>query len=147
MFENFWWVFVVVGIVLIIFEIFTPGFVIMWFGIAALVTAIPAYLNAPTWSIVLTYAVSLFVLTIYGRRITLKLFSKSSSNLKTNSNSIIGKKGFVVEDIDEMNSSGRVRVDNELWTAVSMKNEIIKKDTRIIVKEINGVKLVVEKES
>ena len=51
--SELWWVFVVAGIGLIISEIFIPGFVVMWFGVAAIITAIPVYLGASTNTIML----------------------------------------------------------------------------------------------
>ena len=43
MLANLWWVFVFIGIILIIIEIFTQGFIIMWFGIASIIASIPVY--------------------------------------------------------------------------------------------------------
>lgn len=49
---EFWWVWVVAGILLIIFEIFTAAFIVMWFGIAAILTAIPVYFGASIEAII-----------------------------------------------------------------------------------------------
>jgi membrane protein implicated in regulation of membrane protease activity len=43
---NLWWVFVTVGILLMAMEVITPGFIIMWFGLATIVAAIPVYFGA-----------------------------------------------------------------------------------------------------
>ena len=58
MLSNLWWVFVCIGILLMVMEIFTPGFVIMWFGVSFIIAAIPVYFNASTQIIILTFSVS-----------------------------------------------------------------------------------------
>ena len=67
--SELWWVFVVVGVVLVVCEIFIPGFVIMWFGVAAIIAAIPVYLEASINNVVLVYSVSLILFGIFGRRL------------------------------------------------------------------------------
>ena len=43
-------------------------------------------------------------------------------------------------------ATGRVRVDREEWRAVSEDESIIPTDTIVIVKQVNGTKLIVRKE-
>lgn len=145
MLGNLWWVFVLIGIFLMVMEVYTSGFVIMWFGISFIITAIPVYFNAPTQIIVLTFSLTLLVLTIFIRKIAINLFSKSSRNVQTNVAGIIGQKGIVVEEINPINSTGRVRIRKELWTATSESDEIIPKNTQTVVLRIEGVKLIVKR--
>ena len=50
---------------------------------------------------------------------------------------------IVLEEIDSIQSTGKVKVKGELWSAIS--DEPIEKDAKIKVVSINGVKLKVEK--
>ncbi len=146
MFNNLWWVYVSLGIILIIMEIFTPGFIVMWFGISFIIVAIPVYFHASTQIVLLTFTVTVLFLTIFVRNITINLFSKSSAEIKTNISSIIGAVGVVVEEINTIASTGRVRIRKEVWTAVSENTEVIEENAMIRVLRIEGVKLIVKKE-
>lgn len=63
--------------------------------------------------------------------------------MTTNSYSNIGKTGIVISDIDPISGKGQVKLGNEIWSAKSTNQEIIKKDTLIKVDSIEGVKVVV----
>ena len=142
---TLWWIFIVFGVLCIISEIFTPGFVILWFGIAFLLSAIPVYYDAPFWIIILTYSVSLFVLTVFVRKIALRIFSGRESEIKTNTDAIIDQKGIVIEEINAIKGSGKVRVNRETWTAKSYDDEVLRIDDKIEVCSVEGVKLVVKR--
>jgi len=147
MFGDFWWVFVVIGIFLMVMEIFTPGFIIMWFGVAFIIAAIPVYFQAQLSIVILTFTFSLLILTIFIRKIVVGYFSKSSKSNETNTSSIIGSIGVVVEEINPLTSSGKVRVKSEVWTSISENDEVIPTNSTIIVKKVDGVKLIVKKEN
>ena len=59
--------------------------------------------------------------------------------IPTNAYSLIGKKGIVIKDIS--NNPGQVKVEGEVWTAVS--DVSIKEGSEVEVLKIDGVKLVV----
>ena len=81
-------------------------------------------------------------LLVLSRPIVNKLRSKD--NEKTNLDRIIGETAIVTEDIKK-NVVGEVKVDGKRWSAVS-KEKCLKGDTVKVLK-IDGVKLIVEKES
>lgn len=81
-------------------------------------------------------------LLVISRPIVNKLRSKD--NEKTNLDRIIGETAIVTEDIKK-NVVGEVKVDGKRWSAVS-KEKCLKGDTVKVLK-IDGVKLIVEKES
>ena len=82
------------------------------------------------------------MLLIITRPIVNKL--KSKDNVKTNLDRIIGEDAIVTQDIVK-NEVGEVKVDGKRWSAIS-KNICLKGDIVKILR-IDGVKLVVEKES
>ena len=61
----------------------------------------------------------------------------------TNSDRVIGKIADVTKDITP-NNFGEVKIFGEYWTAIS--EDKIKAGTKVRVKAIEGVKLIVEKE-
>tara|TARA_B100000959_G_scaffold65883_1_gene69995 strand:- start:217 stop:660 length:444 start_codon:yes stop_codon:yes gene_type:complete len=144
--SELWWVFVVVGVVLVICEIFIPGFVIMWFGVAAIIAAIPVYLEASMNTIVLVYSVSLILFGIFGRRLAMNYFNAGEDeSTKTNVATIIGSIGVVTHKVGLTGVPGRVYVNNESWAAISADGKEIENDTQVIVEKIDGAKLIINK--
>src|ERR671927_422511 len=98
--ENSAWIFwTVLGVILIIAEIFTPGFVLLWFGIGALAAAFASIVGLS--SLPLQFLIFAFVstaLTAASRTIFVNYFSreKTGSDLKTGVHSLPGKTGIVV---------------------------------------------------
>lgn len=142
---NLWWVFVTVGILLMAMEIITPGFIIMWFGIATIVAAIPVYFGASTSVVLITFAITLLILTVFVRRIFTNEFA-GKGGIRTNASSLIGEKGVVIESIDPLKATGKVRVRKEVWSAGTKSGKLINVDQIVVVQAIEGVKLLVEKE-
>ena len=63
---------------------------------------------------------------------------------KTNVESIEGKIGKVISDIDNINAKGIVKIDGVEWTARSQQNEVIKAGTLVKVVSVEGVKVIVK---
>jgi len=71
--EQFVWIlWAIVGILLIIAEIFTLGFVLFWFGIAAMVAALAAFLGVGLVGQFLIFAIVSTALTVMSRMIFYK---------------------------------------------------------------------------
>ena len=136
-----------IGILLIAVEIFTSNFIVMWFGIASIITAIPVYFDASTKVVILIYALSLLILTTFVRNITMGWFTKDEKDKATNINSLKGRIGFVTENIDMLKATGQVKVGKEIWSAVAEDGNDIFINTKIIVIKPEGAKLIVKKES
>ena len=66
---------------------------------------------------------------------------------KTNTDALIGQQGIVKETINNMESRGLVQLNGQDWTARSVEaGEIIPVGSEVTVREIRGVKLIVERE-
>lgn len=138
-----WWIFVIIGVLMMALEVLTPGFMVMWFGLSFIVAAIVVYLGAPFWVVMLTYGATLLVLTVFVR----KIFSgKGHGREETGPAALIGEQAVVVEPIDAVKGSGRVRAGKEVWSAVSEDGSAIDVDQIVHIRRIDGVKLVVARE-
>lgn len=144
--QELWWLWILAGIFLIILEIFTAGFIVMWFGIAAIISAVPAYLGASIELIILVYCGTVFLLTIFVRKITMTYMHQNEITSNTNTDVVLNSKGVVLEDINPINGKGLVRIAKEVWTAESYDNSLIPKDSIIKVVNIKGVRVIVKKE-
>lgn len=132
--------------ILLVIEIITMGLTTIWFAAGALAAVVAALFHAPLivqFALFLTVSVVLFWFT---RPIAEKYLNNSRT--KTNINSIIGEEAKVTEEIDNFNQKGAVVVRGLEWTARSVNdNEIIPEGSKVKVKEVNGVKLLVEKQN
>lgn len=136
---QFW--LIIAGLCFVI-ESFTIGFFIFWFGIGALIALILTFIIKSFFMQAFIFILTSSLLLILTKPL-IKKFIKNIKITPTNVNSIIGKQGIVLEEIDSVNSTGKVKVNSEIWSAISDTN--IEKDSKIKVIEINGVKLKVEK--
>ena len=136
---QFW--LVLSGICLII-ESFTLGFFVFWFSIGALFALIVSLFTTNIIIQSVVFIVSSTILLLLTKPL-IKNIVKTPKTKSTNVYSIIGKEGIVLESIDNLNSTGKVKVNGELWSAISDSN--IEKGETIKVLSINGVKLKVEK--
>ena len=64
---------------------------------------------------------------------------------KTNIDEIIGKKAVVIESIDNLQGTGKVRYQGMEWTArAEEENDRIEKDAEVEIIAVKGVKLIVK---
>ena len=135
-----WQVWLVISGVCFILEIITIGFLVFWFAIGALITALVSLF---TDNIIVQTTV--FVLSSTALLFFTKPFVKKCSKddkIQTNAYSVIGKKGIVTKEIDEKTGVGLVSIGSEVWTAKASHS--ISKGSEVLVKEIDGVKVIVE---
>lgn len=137
------WIFwLVLVIVLSFIEIATVSLVSIWFVASGIVAMILSFFIEDTAVITTIFILLGIFLLIISRPIVNKL--KSKDNEKTNLDRIIGESAIVTEDIKK-NEVGEVKVDGKRWSAIS-KEKCLKGD-RVKILKIDGVKLIVEKES
>lgn len=133
------WACVLVGMV--IFEIATTQLVAIWFALASLVSLFAALFGAN-----FTVQCILFVVvTIISLALTRPFVKKFITNkaVPTNADRNIGEIGYVINTIDNNSFEGRVTVDGLDWAAKSIDGDVIETGSKIVVKRIEGVKLIV----
>ncbi len=131
-----------VFILLLIFEIITLGLTTVWFAGGAAAAFIASLLHASgTVQIVLFLVISILLL-IFTRPVAVKLMNKNKE--ATNVDSLINSEAVVTEEINNEKETGEVRADGKLWMARSLGEQVIEKDATVRIREIRGVKLIVE---
>ena len=136
-----WYVWLILAGVFIIGEVITSGFLIFWLSLGSLIAMVVSFF---TDNIIIQTTVFLIssVILILATKPLVKKFANIET-VKTNANAIIGKKGIVTKDINSINSTGQVKIDGELWSAIGRNDMDISKGTEVEVNEIKGVKVVV----
>lgn len=134
-----WLIWLSLGILLAILEVFTPGFFVLGIGVSMAITAIPAALMLPLWLQLLVFGVSILVFFLLVRPLVMKIpFSEKKSGIEA----MINKEGLVTEEIKPL-EGGRVRVGGEEWKAQA--DERIGENTVIVVERVEGVTLTVRR--
>ena len=103
-----------------------------------------AFFGGPVWLQVILFIAGSIVLLFLTRPLAVKLMNKGA--VRTNADSLIGKEAVVTERIDNLQSTGTVQINGQVWTARSVNPEHrIEKDEIVMVRAIEGVKLIVGK--
>ena len=136
-----WYVWLILAGVFVIGEVLTSGFLIFWLSLGSLIAMVVSFF---TDNIIIQTTVFLIssVILILATKPLVKKFANIET-VKTNVQSIIGKKGIVTKDINSIHSTGQVKIEGELWSAIGINDMDIPKDTEVEVNEIKGVKVVV----
>ena len=129
-------------VVFLVVEAVSAGLVSIWFAAGALAALICALLHGPVWLQAIWFVVVSGVTLILTRPLVKKYVNAKS--VATNADRNIGRTAVVTERIDDLEGTGAVKLDGVLWTARSSDGEPIEVGTAVTVREIQGVKLMVE---
>ncbi len=138
-----WILWLVIGIIFSVAEILYSGFFLIWFAAGAFAALITSFFTSHfiIQSLVFIFVSLILLLTLTKRFV--KRFNKTST-VATNIDGLIGKQGVVTHSIGKDNiESGLVKLDGEIWTAISYDGMPISKETLVEIKEIKGVRLIV----
>ena len=135
----FWAVAVVAFVIL---ELATVGLASIWFALGALCALIAALLGAPVWLQIVWFAVVSIATLLLTRPLAKKYIN--SKTMATNAVRVIGGRAVVKERIDDLAGSGAVLADGKMWSARSTDGSTIEPGTIVTVREIRGVKLIVD---
>lgn len=135
----FW---LVLAVVLGVFEAITPQLVSIWFALGAVGGCVTSLITDKIWIQIVVAVVITLISLVLTRPLAKRITTVKKTN--TNSDRNIGKTAVVIADIDNINAVGQVKVGYTVWSAKSVNDAVIAKDTKVIVKAIEGAKLVVE---
>ena len=128
-------------VIFLIAEAATVTTVSLWFAGGSLAALIAALLGARVWlQIVIFLAVSAALLACL-RPLVRKHFTPKIK--ATNVDAIIGTRGYVTADIDNIAATGTVKLGGMEWTARSASGHNIPAGTLVQVERIEGVKAFV----
>ena len=138
-------IWLIVTILLLIFEICSATFGAICFAIGAGGSALAAGLGANiTWQIIIFVVVSLLTF-IFLRPVVMRFLERKSKDVKTNADAIIGRKGVVSERIDTEQHTGRVAIDGDDWKAVSEDGSVIEKGATVEIVKLDSIIVTVKK--
>ena len=138
-----WQIWLIIAGFFLILESITSGFLVFWFAVSAVITMIFSFFIVSK-TVQATIFVFLSIALIFATKPLVKKLTKESTSIKTNAYSIEGKKGIVLIDINPIEGCGQIKVNGEKWSAKSIDDSFISKDSEITVVKIDGVKAIVE---
>jgi membrane protein implicated in regulation of membrane protease activity len=148
--DNLVWIlWCILGAILIVAEIFTSGFVLLWFGIGALAAAFVGMIGIDSLAIQFAvFAIVSIGLTAASRTIFVKYFSREETgdSLRTGVDSLPGKIGTVVSSSRGALQEGAVKVFGSTWTAYPAEGEsALEAGERVRVESVEGASIYVRR--
>lgn len=132
-----WWV---LGLVLLALELVMPGFVLVWFGVAAiLVGGLALVADWSVQTLALVWAAASIVLLVVGRRWFVRDVDRSSEPLLNDrAGRLVGRVFTLAEPLGE--NGGRLHVDDTVWR---ITGPLLPTGSRVVVRSVSGTTLVV----
>ena len=139
--ENMTYVWLGAVLLFLVLEGATAAVTSLWFVVGALAALLVETLGGELW-----LQITVFCLVSVALLLALRPWLKKFINpkkVKTNVDAIVGKQGLVLEEIDNLTGTGKVKLDGMEWSARSANGEKIEEGTVIVVEKIEGVKVFV----
>lgn len=140
-----WWIWILLGLFLLLAELLTPGgFYIIFFGVGAVVVGVLAGLNAagPLWfQGILFSIVSILTLWLFRE----KLLSLTKGKRRQEVDTLVGETAVVAEDI-AINSVGKAELRGTSWNARNIGDKILTRGQRCKVERVEGLTIFVRAE-
>ncbi len=142
-----WIIWIVLGVFLIIAEIFTLGFVLFWFGIGALAAALAGWVGFGFTFQFLVFAIVSILLTAMSRTLLTKYFSRDGSpEIKMGMDSLPGQIGTVTMASKGALQEAAVKVFGSTWTAFPVDGEnSLSEGEKVEVVRVQGSSIYVQK--
>ncbi|HBM47368.1 NfeD family protein [Clostridium sp. OF09-36] len=132
-------------VILVGIEIMTTALTTIWFAGGTVIAFFAAVFGALVPVQLLVFVVVSFILLFLTRPLAIKYIN--TSTVRTNVDSLIGKEARVTAEISNAKESGTVSVQGQEWTARSAEEDAVYPEgTRVWIREIQGVKLIVSNE-
>lgn len=135
-------IWLILGAILIIAEMVTPSFFLIWFGIGGLVAAGAAYLHATATIQWIVFLASSAILVLCSRLFARQVTPGPPAS-RHNVDEYTGETGVVVQKIDSRANTGVIRVKREEWRADAA--EVIEEGALVEVVGSEGVHLKVRR--
>ena len=137
------WLMIIVGLGLLIVEAAQPGFFVAVPGTTLIVLGVVTLLipqvaqdYAPVIIVVTALVSSILTITFYRK------MAPGQKPLSTSMDNLAGKEGVVVRKVTPQSISGKVEIDNKIWSATA--DSIIDEGKKVIIISSEGVHINVK---
>ncbi len=141
-----WIIWLIAAVIFFIGEVLTEGFCLLWFSVASLVALL---FTLFTDNIFVQFGIFLLVslILLFSTRKLTQNFLNSRKKVESNVNALIGQKARIIEEIDQIEGFGKVKINGEVWKAIlANPSDTFELGETVVIKDIDGVKLIIAKE-
>jgi len=133
-------IWIIVGVICLIIDLLSATLFMLWVGGGCFVAAVVSWLvPSLAWAPWAAFVVSTAILLYLGRPLARRLVDQNL--VPSNVDSVVGRDGVVLEAIDPLTNTGRVRIGSDEWRARA--DERIEAGERVCVLAIEGATAVV----
>jgi membrane protein implicated in regulation of membrane protease activity len=144
-----WVIWLIIAAIFAAAEVFTSGFVLLWFGAGALAASLLALLGVESLTAqMIVFLIASVALVIASRTIFERFFTRRSDSrqVKSGVETMIGQVGTVVEPSRGALNAGAVKVYGSVWTAFPAEGEWpLKEGDSVAVERIEGNSIYVRR--
>ncbi len=137
-------IWIIIGIALLIVEATTISFISIFFAIGCFIASLVSLVIPSIGAQIIVMCLVSGIGVMFCRSILQKYFEVNKEIKPSTINAIIGKSGVVTKSINP-DDIGLVKIEGEIWSATSIDSEVLPEGTTIVVKNIDGVKLIVKR--
>lgn len=138
-----WWVWILLGFLLLLAELLTPGgLYLLFFGVAAILVGLLAGLNliGPPWMQWLMFSIlSVAALSLFRRPLLKRL---RPATLSQEVDSLVGETAIVLEDM-AADAVGKAELRGAAWSARNVGSNSLTRGQRCTVEKVDGLMLCV----
>lgn len=135
---------IIIGITLLVVEIFTITFFFASVSVGLFLAALANYLDFTIENQIYIFSAGVIV-TFFAIRPLFNKIAYNSDKKKTNRDSMIGEIGLVTKIVGGEDAPGLVKLNGDIWKAVTKNKEPIDENTRVEIKDIDSIVLIVKK--
>ena len=139
---NMTFVWIAAIVIFGIAEAATAGLVSIWFVVGSVAALLAAAAGLGTLAQIVLFLVVSAAALAATRPLVRKL--STGKAVPTNADRVLGRTARVTETIDNDSASGAVYVDGKTWTARSADGSVLPAGSRVEIRRMEGVKLIVE---
>ncbi len=140
---EIWWIWMGLAAILLIAEIMTAGFFLLWFSFGAAAAGILALLKVGPAGQLTVFILVSGILFVFGRRFAERVTTKQPPGI--GADRFVDQVGVVIYEINPDNNTGSIRIGQDEWRANSESGEIIPVGTRVRVARVDGTHAIVKK--
>jgi membrane protein implicated in regulation of membrane protease activity len=138
-----WWIWLSSAGLLLVVEMLTVDLLFASLAFSALIAAGVSVITSNTFIQALVFAFAAVISIFLLRPIALRNLRKSSPEIATNVDALIGAEAVTLSSVD--GTSGEIKLSGEVWSARTRLGRI-EKSTRVIVLAIEGATALVKAE-
>ena len=141
---EIWHIWIMAGLILLMVEIFVPTFLPLCVAFGCFAAALASGFDFALKIQLVAFSTGTLI-SFFGIRPFLLHYARSKGDaVKTNTEALVGQKGWVTERINNAVNEGRIKLSGDDWRAESADNQIIEVGTPVEVLKVNSTILVIK---